>query len=478
MTLTADPADRVPAAASRLDRAALQQRLEELAAQHHVVAASFALLDRDEVIEVATGVANLRTGLRATPSTVFQIGSVTKVYTATLVLQLVEQGRLDLDAPIARALPELRLIAPELTETITIRHLLTHTSGIDGDHFADMGRGDDVLELYVASCAQLPQLYTPGDMCSYCNAGWSILGRVVEVATGKTWDGALRENLLQPLGCEATVTLPEEAILHSVAIGHLPGEGADVTAPRPSPAWSLPRALGPAGQICATAADVLRFARMHLDAGRAVDGTQVLSAETVARMQQPHIELIDRMLGDFWALGWFGSDLDGGRTIGHDGNTIGQAAFMRLLPDHNVAAVLLTSGGLSRAMYEDLFSEVLADRAGVILRRTPAVPDVPASVDLNTFAGTYQRHGFRYEIVAGDDGTLTLTPAITVDNPLLALAMVPTMRMVPLEGSTFVCYPPVLPQARATATFVDIENGRAQWLHMGGRLARRVDPVS
>src|SRR5258707_14925499 len=117
MTPTADPADRAPAAASRLDRAALQQRLEELAAQHHVVAASFALLAGDEVIEVATGVANLRTGLRATPSTLFQIGSITKVYTATLVLQLVEQGRLDLDAPIARALPELRLIAPELTET-------------------------------------------------------------------------------------------------------------------------------------------------------------------------------------------------------------------------------------------------------------------------------------------------------------------------------------------------------------------------
>jgi CubicO group peptidase (beta-lactamase class C family) len=478
MTLTADPADRTPAHTSKLDRAALQHRLDELAAKHHVVGASFALLDGDDVIEIATGVANMRSGLPSTPQTLFQIGSVTKVFTATLVMQLVEQGKLDLDAPIARALPELRLSRPELTQTVTIRHLLTHTSGIDGDHFADMGRGDDVLELYVASCAQLPQLYTPGKLCSYSNAGWSILGRVVEVATGMTWDSALAGLLLQPLQCASTVTLPEQAIVHPVAIGHLPGEGADMTAPRPSPVWSLPRSLGPAGQICATAADVLRFARMHLDGGRAADGTQILSATTVASMQVPHVELIDPILGDFWALGWFGSDWEGGRSIGHDGNTIGQAAFLRLLPDHHVAATLLTTGGLSRAMYEELFSEVLADRAGVSVWRTPAVPEVPASIDLNVCAGTYERYGFRYEIAAGDDGTLTLTPHPTIDNPLLALVMTPQLRMVPHHGLTFVCYPPILPAARSTGTFAGVEDGRAQWVHIGGRLARRVDAVS
>jgi CubicO group peptidase (beta-lactamase class C family) len=453
--------------------AALQRRLDTLAAQHRVVGASFALLHGDEVVEAATGIANLRSGMPATTDTIFQIGSITKVYTATLVMQLAERGLLDIDAPIARVLPELRLSAPELVETITPRHLLTHTSGIDGDHFRDFGRGDDVLVRYVASCAELPQLCTPGQMCSYSNAGWVILGRAIEVALGTTWDRALADNLLRPLQCDASVTLPEEAILHPAAIGHLPGEGNDVGAPRPTPVWSLPRSIGPAGQIVATARDVLRFARMHLHAGRAADGTQVLDAKSVHDMQQPQVELIDHMLGDFWALGWFGSDLDGGRTVGHDGTTIGQTAFMRLLPEHDMAVVLLTNGGFGRALYEDLFSEVF-DNAGVTLRRTPEVPEAPAAVDLDAFAGTYQRHGFRYEITDGGDGTLTLTPSITVDDPLMALAQLPPMRMVPQGGSAFVCYPPVLPTARSTGTFDELQSGRAGWLHIGGRAARRV----
>jgi CubicO group peptidase (beta-lactamase class C family) len=465
MTLTAD----APA------RAALQARLDELAARHHVVGASFALLDGDETVEVATGVASLRSGFPATPATLFQIGSITKVYTATLVMQLVERGTLDLDAPVAHALPELRLQTPELTEQITLRHLLTHTSGIDGDHFGDTGRGDDAVERYVASCAQLPQLFAPGQMCSYCNAGYVILGRIVEAKLGTTWDRALAENLLQPLQCTASVTMPEDAILHPVAIGHLPGEDGDPTAPRPTPLWSLPRSTGPAGHIVATARDVLRFAHMHLDGGRAADGTPVLDAQTVADMRQPQVDLIDRMLGDHWALGWFGSHWEGGRTVGHDGTTVGQAAFLRLLPEHHLAAVLLTTGGFARALYEDLFSEVLADRAGVTLRRTPAIPQVAAEVDLNALAGTYERHGFRYEIAAQDDGTLELTPAVTIDEPLMALAGLPRLRMVPHEGMTFVCHPHAMPQARSTGTFAGVENGRAQWLHIGGRLARRVD---
>ncbi len=462
-----------------LDRDALQSRLDELAARHHVVGASFAVFDGTQSVAVATGVANLRTGLPATPETLFQIGSITKVYTATLVMQLVERGVLDLDAPIIAALPELRLSVPAMVETITLRHLLTHSSGIDGDHFVDLGRGDDVVARYVADCARLPQLFEPGAMCSYCNAGYVILGRVVEVALETTWDKALRDRLLRPLGCERSVTLPEEAILHPVAVGHLPGDNADLSSPRAAPVWSLPRSVGPAGHIVATADDVLRFARMHLvEGGRATGGTQILDAATVRAMQQPQIELVDHMLGDHWALGWFGAEWQGGRSIGHDGTTIGQSAFLRLLPDHGVAAVLLSSGGLARALYEDLFSEVLADRAGVTLRRTPEIPPTPAGADLRACTGSYQRYGFRYDVTAAGDGTLTLTPSITVDEPLLQLAMTPVLRMVPRGGLEFAVHPVVLPQARSTATFAGIEDGRAQWLHIGGRVARRspVDP--
>ncbi len=130
---------------------------------------------------------------------------------------------------------------------------------------------------------------------------------------------------------------------------------------------------------------------------------------------------------------------------------------------------------MGRALNEELMSEVLQDSAGVTVRRTPEVPQTPAPIDLDTFTGTYERYGFRYDITDNGDGTLTLTPTLTVDEPLLALALVPPMRLVPRDALSFVAYPPVLPQARLTATFAGVEDGRAQWLHTGGRAQRRVD---
>ena len=104
---------------------------------------------------------------------------------------------------------------------VTLRHLLSHTSGIDGDHFADFGRGDDCLERYVESCSSLEQTHPLGATMSYCNTGFSVLGRVIEVVTGKVWDAVMRERLFEPLGLEHTSTLPEEAIMHRAAVGHI-----------------------------------------------------------------------------------------------------------------------------------------------------------------------------------------------------------------------------------------------------------------
>src|SRR5215213_131181 len=131
----------------------VQARLDALAERHHVPAAVVGVLRDGDVEVVATGVLNVETGVRATPDSLFQIGSITKVYTATLALQLADEGTLDIDVPIAAVLPELRLAEPHATARVTMRHLLTHTSGIEGDHFVDVGRGDDVLERYVRTCA-------------------------------------------------------------------------------------------------------------------------------------------------------------------------------------------------------------------------------------------------------------------------------------------------------------------------------------
>src|SRR6185437_4371291 len=223
----------------------------------------------DELVEAAYGLLNADAGVEATTDSVWQIGSVSKVWTATLAMQLVDDGLLDLDSPVADYLPELELADADVAKTVTMRHLLTHTSGIDGDVFTDTGRGDECLERYVALLAGVKQNHPLGATWSYCNSGFSLAGRVIEKITAGTWDAALRQRIFTPLGLARTVTLPEEALLHRAAVGHV-GDDNDR-----APAWVLPRSAGPAGLINSSAADVLAFARMHLTGGVTADGTRV-----------------------------------------------------------------------------------------------------------------------------------------------------------------------------------------------------------
>ncbi|MDX6229616.1 MAG: hypothetical protein QOI76_3006, partial [Frankiales bacterium] len=109
----------------------LRGRLEELIARHGVPGASVAVLAGGQVATAAAGVLNVATDVAATDDALFQIGSITKVYTASLVMQLVEEGRVQLDAPVVTYLPELKLADTEVAEAVTLRHLLTHTSGIE-----------------------------------------------------------------------------------------------------------------------------------------------------------------------------------------------------------------------------------------------------------------------------------------------------------------------------------------------------------
>jgi CubicO group peptidase (beta-lactamase class C family) len=241
------------------------------------------------VTTAAAGVLNLDTNVAATEDSLFQIGSITKLYTAALVMQLVEEGTVDLDVPVITYLPELTLRDAEVARAVTLRHLLTHTSGISGDHFPDLGRGDDVVARYVESCAELGQIHPLGATMSYCNVGFVIAGRVVEQLTGQSWDDALASRLVAPLGVERTYTHPEDVLRFRSALGHMEREGSLQTVLQ----WGLPRSCGPAGLICATAADVVAFARMHLEGGRGPDGTQILSAESIAAMREPQVAMPD-----------------------------------------------------------------------------------------------------------------------------------------------------------------------------------------
>ena len=445
-----------------------QRRLAVLAEKHGVPGATLGILrvgePADEVGLAAYGVLNAGTGVETTTDSVFQIGSLTKVFTATLAMQLAGQGRLDLDAPVADVLPELRLADDEATKRVTVRHLLTHTSGIDGDVFTDTGRGDDCLERYVAGLRDVAQNHPVGATWSYCNSGFSLAGRVIERLTGGTWDQALRERLLTPLGLDRTGTLPEEALLHRAAVGHL-STGR-------TPVWGLPRAIGPAGLISSTVADVLTFARLHLTGGVTAGGQRLLSESGVAEMAGRQAELPDRhTFGDSWGLGWARMTWDSQRVIGHDGNTIGQAAFLRLLPGAGLAVALLANGGHTTDLYEELYAEIFAEVAGVTMTPSLQPPATAPEVDVSALVGRYERAGQRIDVFDAPGGPRV---RVTATGPLAELIPEPAREypMVPVEQDLFVIREPGV-LTWSPMTFFALPTGE-RYVHHGVRATPKV----
>lgn len=206
-----------------LDAACWTARLAELARQARVPGAALGIWADGQEVLAAAGVLNCATGVEVTTDSLFQVGSITKVWTATMIMQLIDEGLLSLDTTAAEALPGVRLGAADLGDHVTVAHLLTHTSGIDGDIFTDTGRGDDCVERYVGLLERACSAFPPGGAYSYCNSGWVVLGRIIEVLDGRSWDESLRERLCGPLELTQTVTLPEQAILHRAAVGHRAG---------------------------------------------------------------------------------------------------------------------------------------------------------------------------------------------------------------------------------------------------------------
>ncbi|WP_458687856.1 serine hydrolase domain-containing protein [Nocardia tengchongensis] len=423
-------------APAELDAEYWRHRLADIATRHAIPGAVLAISYGEQFIEAAHGVLNVDTGVETTVDSLFQIGSITKVWTATAVMRLVDQGRLDLDAPLLEVLPTLRLADPDATRRITMRHLLTHTSGIDGDTFADTGRGDDCLERYLPGLAELAPIHPLGAIWSYGNTGFILAGRVIEVLTGMTWDAAMADLLFAPLGSSRIVTLPEQAILHRAAVGHLPGPDG---APCRVASWSFPRCAGPAGLITATARDVIAFARLHLDHGVTADGQRLLSEELVGQMQAEQAVLPGPELWpglDSWGLGWFRLDWNGQRVIGHDGGTIGQSALLRVLPAQRLAFTVLTNGGRAPAAMTELCAEI-ADLVGIGTPKPFGPPDQPVAVDASRYTGVYERPSLRWEVTEAEDGLdIRMIPVGARSN------LVPerVFRMIPVGANQFVGY--------------------------------------
>jgi CubicO group peptidase (beta-lactamase class C family) len=259
-----------------------------------------------------------------------------------------------------------------------------------------------VLAKYVEVLADARQLHPLGETFSYCNSGFGLLGRVIEKVTGQVWDTVLREADHHPAGPDAD----RDAAGGGPALGC--GARARARRRRSAPAGLAvgdPRSSGPAGLITAPVRDLLEFAAMHLRGGVGIDGTRVLGEAAIAAMQQEQVRLPGAFdLGDSWGLGVDPVGWGDDRLIGHDGNTIGQSAFLRILPRDGLIVALLTNGGNTPDLFRSLYGEVFAALADVTLPPVLAPTGVP--VDLTDAAGTYERDAERI-VIGTVDGVPT-----------------------------------------------------------------------
>jgi CubicO group peptidase (beta-lactamase class C family) len=283
------------------------------------------------------GVTSVENPLPIDPDTLFGLGSVSKSFTATTVMRLVAEGWVELDAPVRRYVPELRLSDEPAAAEVTVLNLLNHTSGMDWGLQVDTG---DALTSYVAKLAELALIAPPGTRASYSQAGYNLAGRVVEKVTGLTFERAVASLVLEPLGLAHSFYAHDEVMTRRFAVGHNRGEDGTLSIAR---LRRRPRGDNPGGGLAASAADQLRWARFHLGDGRAESGTGVLPAEMLQRMKAPTTPLRGSNMGHAIGICWFLRDVDGVRTVGHGGSTNGQFAELLLVPECNFAVVSLSN---------------------------------------------------------------------------------------------------------------------------------------
>ena len=365
-------------------------------AEYGVPGLALGILDGGQRRLGAWGIANLDTGVAMVPESVLQIGSITKIFTTTLLMGLIEEGRLSLDQPVAELLPGFRLVDADATRAVTLRHCLTHQTGFDGDRFDDQGRGDDALARSVSGYDTLRQQLPPGITFSYCNTGFNVVGRVVEVLLGQPFEQAMRERVFAPLGLRRATFFADEAILMAAAAGHLRENEQNVVA-RPYP---LTRNTNPAGGVIADVDDLLTFAAAHLGGEAPAPFPTV---ETRRAMQQPEITIADTTQR---GLGWQIVQRGGELVIGHGGSTNGFTASLILLPARQFAMVTLTNGDHGPYAYHDIERAILNQRFG-IADHDPEPVAPPAGL-ADRLRGTYQAMLSRTTI-AGEDDALVAT---------------------------------------------------------------------
>jgi CubicO group peptidase (beta-lactamase class C family) len=443
----------------------LQDVTASLAEELEIPGVAVGVLHDGQEHHACHGVTSVDNPLPVDERTLFFCGSTTKTYTATAIVRLVEQGLVDLDAPVRTYVPEFRVADEEASATATVLQILNHTAGWDGDFFKNTGDGDDALARYVEAMAGLRQLTPPGEAVSYNNASLCLAGRVLERVTGQPYEDALGSLLLEPLELEDTLFFSRRLMTRRVAIDHRRLENGTTTVFPPG----VERSANAAGGLAATTRDLIAWARFQLG-----DGGSILAPELLRRMHQPTVEAPGWSSGDGVGLGWLLDDVGGLRVVGHGGATIGQLSLFKTVPERGFALVACTNC----APVGSTFNQRIMRWAWETLLETP-IPEpetVPrAAEEIEEVCGQYETVANVLTVAPEGDG-ISLE---AVDRPeVLAelgveLEQEPpiTFRFLAGDGDRIVCVAP--PYRGSTGFFVRDGSGAVTALNAFGRHAPR-----
>jgi CubicO group peptidase (beta-lactamase class C family) len=412
----------------------------------------------------AFGVTNLDHPLAVTDDTLFQIGSISKTFTGTAIMRLVEQGKVDLNAPIRQYIPEFGVKDADASARATVQDTLTHMGGWEGDYFADPGNGDDALTLQVKGMATLEQTAKVGEMWGYNNAGFYAAGRVIEVIMKQPFEAALKALVLDPVGLDAAYFFPADVMTKRFVVGHGMMKGQ----PRVIGPWPIPRAANAAGGLTTNVATMLKYAAFHMGNGTGAKGQEVLRPATLQRMQSAIVPKAgtDLSMGLTWHLGRAGSIA----FVEHGGGTMGQVSQLRLVPSRNFALAIVTNAGGGGYLNGNVLRAAMEAYFGV-----PNVLPARMAVDaaaLAEYAGTYRRQ-FADSVITADADALKLETRpnmpgldgkVPPPGPPQRLGFYAKDRLLWLEGPG---------KGTPAGEFVRGPDGKVAWLRMG-RIMRRV----
>ncbi len=379
----------------------LQNKLEKCIRDKEIPGASVTVYQNGHFTQAVAGTVNLNTQQPVIPESVFMIGSITKVLTATLLMQLVDEGKVNLDESAINYLPEVRVAREPLKKEITVAMLLNHTSGIDGDFFDGTGNNSDSLKRYIELMDQLEYLHPVGKMRAYNNAAYNMIGRIVEKMRGKNFDQILRERLFAPIGLTDDVVVISEHIKYSSAIGHIKNH-------KTRQVEMSERTVGEVNQIAMgsiaamSSLSLAIIGQFYLNDGVTQTGERLVSSGSLAYLKSKTTGAVNYNGSKVWA-----SYQGSGKTIyNHYGGICGQNSWLGILPEKDLAIAVLTNYQTGAFEIElNLMPELWAELGDFTMDTHAATETETFESQLDKYIGDYKRYSMDISIRMSADKT-------------------------------------------------------------------------